>query len=71
MKAVQNVVKIYTRWGFRPRHGMMDGEFEPMRTEMLDLGLVVNIASNDEHVPEVECSMRTSRRANIRRKLNN
>jgi hypothetical protein len=54
MKAVQNAVKIYTRRGFWPRHGMMDGEFEPMRTEMLDLSLELNIASNDEHVPEVE-----------------
>jgi hypothetical protein len=34
--------------------GHTDNEFEPMRGDFLDLGVELNVASNDEHVPEIK-----------------
>ena len=32
----------------------MDGQFEPLRGNLAELGILLNTASNDEHVPEIE-----------------
>ena len=37
----------------------MDGQFEPLRGNLAELGIVLNTASNDEHVPEIERQIRT------------
>ena len=33
---------------------LMDGEFVPMRTALLKMGVLLNTASASEHVPEIE-----------------
>ena len=37
----------------------MDGQFEPLRGNLAKLGILLNTASNDEHVPEIERQIRT------------
>ena len=32
----------------------MDGQFEPLRGNLAELGIILNTASNDKHVPEIE-----------------
>ena len=39
----------------------MDGQFEPLRGNLAELGIVLNTASNDEHVPEIERQIRTEK----------
>lgn len=53
LKAFDAVRKLYERRGLRVRFALMDGEFEPLRTAFLTLGITLNVASNAEHVPEV------------------
>ncbi len=59
LKAFDAVRKLYERRGLRVRVALMDGEFEPLRTAFLPLGITLNVASNAEHVPEVERYIRT------------
>ena len=37
----------------------MDGQFEPLRGNLAELSILLNTASNDEHVPEIERQIRT------------
>ena len=37
----------------------MDGQFEPLRGDLAEMGLQLNTVSNDEHVPEIERQIRT------------
>ena len=37
----------------------MDNEFEPMRADLMDAKVNLNVASNNEHVPEIERHIRT------------
>jgi hypothetical protein len=39
--------------------GHVDGEFESMRGDLAGIGMHLNVASNDEHVPEIERFIRT------------
>eukprot|EP00978_Attheya_sp_CCMP212_P043302 scaffold280126_cov62-Attheya_sp.AAC.1 len=39
----------------------MDGQFEPLRSELADLRINLNVVSNDEHVPEIERHIRTTK----------
>jgi hypothetical protein len=55
----KTVSAIYKKRGFRVTMGHTDGEFESMREDLLDLGMELNVFSNDEHVPEVEWYIRT------------
>ena len=32
----------------------MDGQFEPLHRDLAEMGIQLNIVSNDEHVPEIE-----------------
>ena len=59
MKCIDNVKKIYEKRGFRLRIAVIDNEFECLRGSFLDIGVELNTAANDEHVPEVERYIRT------------
>jgi hypothetical protein len=59
LQAFKNVNAIYNNRGFRITIGHTDNEFEPMRGDFLDLGVELNVASNDEHVPEIQRYIRT------------
>ena len=56
---IRAVHQIYLQRGFRIRNAFMDGQFEPLRGNLAELGIVLNTASNDEHVPEIERQIRT------------
>ena len=38
---------------------LMDGQFDGLRGDIATLGITLNTASNDEHVPEIEHHIRT------------
>ncbi|GKY97397.1 hypothetical protein MPSEU_000698200 [Mayamaea pseudoterrestris] len=54
LKAIESVLKIYARGGFRVVAALMDGEFAPMLGALADLGVALNATSEDEHVGEIE-----------------
>ena len=56
---VKQVNRLYRQRGFRPLYALMDGQFEPLRGDLADMGIQLNIISNDEHVPEIERQIRT------------
>ena len=56
---IRAVHQIYLQCGFRIRNAFMDGQFEPLRGNLAELGILLNTASNDEHVPEIERQIRT------------
>ena len=35
-------------------HLLVDGQFEPFRADLAELGIKLNIVSNDKHVPEIK-----------------
>jgi hypothetical protein len=41
---------------------LMDGEFETLRGDLADMGITLNTASNDEHVPKIERHIRTRKK---------
>ena len=53
-KCIKNVVAIYTQRGFKVQHALLDGEFVPLRTDLLNMGIFANSATRNEHVPEIE-----------------
>ena len=55
-KAFMEIFTFYLRRGFRITVVSLDGEFEPIRAqiEAIPGGPRVNLASADEHVPEIE-----------------
>jgi hypothetical protein len=59
VSAIKQVSAIYSRRGFRVTMGHTDNKFESMRGEFLDLGMELNVVSNDEHVPEIKRYFRT------------
>ena len=53
-ECIKNVVVIYTQRGFKINHALLDGEFVPLRTDLLNMEIVANFATRNEHVPEIE-----------------
>ena len=56
---IRVVHQIYLQRGFWIRNAFMDGQFEPLRGNLAELGILLNTASNDEHVPEIEWQTQT------------
>ena len=56
---VKQVNRLYRQRGFRPIYALMDGQFEPLRGDLAEMGIQLNTVSNDEHVPEIERQIRT------------
>ena len=54
INGIRAIHQVYLQRGFQIRNAFMDGQFEPLRGNLAELGIVLNTASNDEHVPEVE-----------------
>jgi hypothetical protein len=54
MASIKLVTQTYVTRGFRVTSMMVDGQFEPLRGELAELGIAVNCVSRDEHVPEIE-----------------
>jgi hypothetical protein len=58
-KAIKDVIKIYQQKGFQIKWALMDNEFEPLRGELANSGIGLNVTSQDEHVPQIERMIRT------------
>jgi hypothetical protein len=54
LKAIKAVKRIYALHGFKVTRAHVDNEFEPMRGDLQELGMALNVVSADEHVPEIE-----------------
>jgi hypothetical protein len=52
--AVKHMLSIYTKRGFHVETAMMDGEFAPIKADLLAMGVYVKITSANEYVPEIE-----------------
>jgi hypothetical protein len=60
MTAIKHVVALYSKRGFRVSDAHTDNEFEPMRADLMDAKVNLNVvASNNEHIPEIERHIRT------------
>ena len=53
-ECIKNVIAIYTQRGFKVEHALLDGEFAPLRIELLNMGIHANFATRNEHGPEIE-----------------
>jgi hypothetical protein len=54
VRGIKSVATVYKRAGFHITAALMDGEFEPMRGDLADLGIALNEAACDEHVRDIE-----------------
>jgi Zinc knuckle len=59
LKALAQIKQTYAKRGFRVVTILIYGEFESERAALADLGIALNTASQDEHVPEIERRIRT------------
>ena len=54
VECIKNVVAIYTPRGFKVENVLLDGEFVPLSTDLLNMGIAANFATRNEHVPRIE-----------------
>ena len=54
LNGIKAVTQIYQQRGFNISNILLDGEFEPLRGSLATMGIQLNVATNNEHVPEVE-----------------
>ena len=60
MTAIKDVVAVYSQSGFRVNDEThTDNEFEPMRAQLMDSKVRLDVVSNNEHVPKIERHIRT------------
>ena len=53
VQCVTNVKALYIKRGFNVSTALMGGEFVPMGTYLLKMGVPLNTASDSEHMPEI------------------
>jgi hypothetical protein len=58
LKAIRQVKNTYRSRGFKITSLLMDNQFESLRGDIADLGITLNVVSNDEHVPDIERHIR-------------
>ena len=56
--AASHINALYSKHGFDIKTMLMDGEFEPLQANLLELGININTTSKSEHVPKVEQQIR-------------
>jgi hypothetical protein len=59
LAAIKSVKRIYALRGFKITSGHVDNKFEPMQGDLQEIGIDLNVITNDEHVPEAERYIRT------------
>ena len=47
-------LQIYTQRGFKVEHALLDREFVPLCTDLLNMEIHANFATCNEHVPEIK-----------------
>ena len=58
LEAISHVKAIYELRGFKITTLLMDGEFAPMKFDLLALGMTLNVTAANEHVPRIERQIR-------------
>ena len=58
-RAIKNIQGLYRKRGFIIEFMLMDGEFEPLRGVLAEMGITMNTTSREEHVPVAERRIRT------------
>ena len=58
LTAVQHVRTLYHARGFKVQTLLMDGEFAPLRHNLANLNITLNVTSANEHVPQIERQIR-------------
>jgi acetolactate synthase regulatory subunit len=56
-KAIENVLGLYRRRGFRVTECKADMEFKPVQNSFHSI--TFNVCAQDEHVPKIECYIQT------------
>lgn len=59
LRAIKSILAIYKQSGFRVTRALMDNEFEVLRNDLADMGILLNEAGRDEHVGDIERYIRT------------
>ncbi len=59
--AIKKVKSVYMKRGFQISVLLMDGQFECLRGDLAATQITLNTVSNDEHVPEIERYIRTTK----------
>jgi len=59
LTSMEQIVRAYHARGFRVTTVLADGGFECIRNGLADMGITLNVASRNEHVPEIERYIRT------------
>ena len=54
VQSIKNVLPIYTQRSLQVDNALLDGEFVPLRTDLLTLGINPNFATRNEHVLKIE-----------------
>lgn len=54
VEAVKHVNTLYEICGFNVDSALMDGEFGPLKPDLMELGIKLNVTLANEHVPEIE-----------------
>ena len=54
LKYFKLIVGIYHTRGFQVTIILADNQLKSMRGKLADMGVIINITSRDEHVPEIE-----------------
>jgi hypothetical protein len=59
LKHIKDVHKMHVKRGFTLEIVKVDGQFEPLRGELAEMGITLNKCSSEEHVPVAERRVRT------------
>ena len=54
VQSIKNMLPIYTQLGLQVDNALIDGEFVPLCTDLLTLGIYPNFATRNKHVPKIE-----------------
>ena len=54
LKSIKQVIAMYHASGFRVKYVLMDGAFNCLRTELLEMKVTLNDVAEEEHVGEIE-----------------
>jgi hypothetical protein len=54
LAAIQKTIKIYKRRSLQVEFMLMDGEFEPIRDDLMAMGISLNMTTNNEHVSDIK-----------------
>ena len=61
LTAIKQIKSIYMRRGFVISTLLMDGQFESLRGNLAELQISLNTVSNNEHVPDIERHIQTTK----------